>query len=467
MTTNSPQGHSPSSGRSQTNTNSPSSHEHSSGRQIALLAAIAIVSIVVPLWPSQMPPAARRTMGIFVFACLAWITEVLPIWVTGGLIVAALAAVTAPATSALSSKQVLGLFASPVIVLFAGGYFLAAGLHKHGLDRALAAAVVSRSGHKPRFVLAGMMASTAFLSMWMSNTAATALMISVVLPMVAVMGADPFAKALILGVPFAANVGGIATPVGTPPNAIAMDVLTRTGSTVTFLDWVKVGLPAAVILTIFIWWLLCLTHRPKVQRIVIEVDRQPLKRPQILVIATLVATVGLWLTTSLHHISSGVCALLPPVVFFSTGILDRHDLKSIGWDVLVLMAGGIALGVAMQKTGLSSWFMAAAHLNALSPHILVLILAVAAIVLSTFMSNTSAANVVIPLAVASGAAMPGGAILVAFMASSAMSLPVSTPPNAIAYGTGLISSKDLMRPGMVIGALALAVNWAVVSLIAR
>ncbi|MCD6498379.1 MAG: DASS family sodium-coupled anion symporter [Deltaproteobacteria bacterium] len=466
MTSNPPQRHGPDSGRSRIAA-PPPSQDRGGFRRLVILVAILVVAIVIPLWPNHMLPAARRTLGIFLFACLAWITEVLPIWVTGGLVVAALAALAAPVTSALSSKQVLGLFASPVVVLFAGGYFLAAGLHKHGLDRALAAAVVSRSGHKPRFVLAGMMAATAFLSMWMSNTAATALMISVVLPMVEVMGADPFAKALILGVPFAANVGGMATPVGTPPNAIAMDVLTRTGSTVSFLDWVVVGLPAAIILTIFIWWLLCLTHRPKVQRIVIEVERQRLRRPQMIVIGTLVATVVLWLTTSLHHVSSGVCALLPPAVFFSTGILDRDDLKSIGWDVLVLMAGGIALGVAMQKTGLSAWFMTASHLHAISPEVLVLILAVAVLLLSTFMSNTSAANVVIPLAVASGAAMPAGAMLVAFMASSAMSLPVSTPPNAIAYGTGFISSKDLMRPGMVIGALALAVNWAVVSLIAQ
>ncbi len=429
------------------------------------LLVIAVVSFpAAELLAHQEPVVARRTLAVFFFACLAWMTEVVEVWITGGLVVAALAVFLPPLSPGISAASVLGAFASPVLVLFAGGFVLAAGLQRHGLDRVLAAAILRRTKGRPAAVLAGIMAVTAFLSMWMSNTAATALMLAVVLPIAGSDGKSKrFSTALLLGLPFAANLGGMATPVGTPPNAIAMGVLERSGHGLSFLQWMSVGLPAALVLSVLTWVLLWILHRPAGQlRLTLDIHEQKMTPAGWTVAATGLVTAGLWMTTKLHHIPSSVCALLPPAVFFSTGLLDRRDLHRLGWDVLILMAGGIALGSAMQKSGLSAWMLSDMGLARLGPFGLVAVFAILALVLSTFMSNTSTANLLVPLAMAAGTAVPAGPASVALMASAAMALPVSTPPNAIAHGSRLLKTRDMAIAGVWVGLAALAVNLVLV-----
>ena len=449
------------------NGNGPSGENNAVGRKQRWLwlLVIALASFgTAELLARHEPAAARRTLALFLFACVAWMTEVVEVWVTGGLVVAGLAAFLPPVTAQVSVRSVLSAFASPVLVLFAGGFVLAAALQRHGLDKVLASAILRRAGGRPGAVLAGIMAVTAFLSMWMSNTAATALMLAVVLPIAAAKEASGrFAAALLLGLPFAANLGGMATPVGTPPNAIAMGVLARTGHSVSFLQWMSVGLPAALLLLVFTWILLMLLHRPgKDLRLTVEVETVEMTPGRWVVAATGLVTAGLWMTVKLHHVPSSVCALLPPAVFFSAGLLDRSDLHRLGWDVLILMAGGIALGSAMQKSGLSAWILSGLGLSALGPFGLVAVFALLALVLSTFMSNTSTANLVVPLAMAAGTAVPAGPVAVALMASAAMALPVSTPPNAIAHGSRLIRTKHMALAGGLVGLAAVLVNLALV-----
>ncbi len=433
-------------------------------RWLWLLPMAAVSLAAAELLARGEPAAARRTLAIFFFACLAWTTEVVEVWVTGGLLVAALAALLPPVSAGITARSVLAAFASPVLVLFAGGFVLAAGLQRHELDRVLAAAILRRTRGRPAAVLAGIMAAAAFLSMWMSNTAATALMLAVVLPIArSAEGSPRFVTALLLGLPFAANLGGMATPVGTPPNAIAMGVLERSGHGLTFLQWMSVGLPAALLLLVLTWSLLWVAYRPDQNlRIRLDVPHVPMTPARWAVAATGLATALLWLTSRFHHIPASVSALLPPAVFFSAGLLDRSDLHRLGWDVLILMAGGIALGSAMQKSGLSTWLLADLHLSALGTFGLVAAFGGLALLLSTFMSNTSTANLLVPLALAAGTALPAGPVAVALMASAAMALPVSTPPNAMAYGTRLLRTRDMALAGSLVGLAALAVNLALV-----
>ncbi len=433
-------------------------------RWLWLVGILALSLVVANIVAPSLPPAGRRTLAVFLFACIAWVTEVVEVWITGGLVVAALAALLPPVTNHLTTGNVLGAFASPVLVLFAGGFVLAAGLQRHGLDRVLASAILRKARGRPGWVLAGVMSTTALLSMWMSNTAATALMLAVVLPISGALDKKSrFPLALLLGLPFAANFGGMATPVGTPPNAIAMGVLAKTGHPITFLQWMSVGLPAALLLLLATWGLLMLLYPPgKGTVLVVETDRVDMTPARWTVAATGLVTAGLWMTTSWHHIPSSVCALVPPAVFFSTGLLDRGDLHRLGWDVLILMAGGIALGSAMQKSGLSAWFLSDLGLSALTPYALVALFGILSLTLSTFMSNTSTANLLVPLAMAAGTALPAGPVAVALMASAAMALPVSTPPNAIAHGSGSVPTRQMALAGTLVGMAALLVNLGLI-----
>ena len=204
-------------------------------RNMGLFLAIVAVSEITMFLPVPgLSPAGRRTLGVFVFAALCWITEVIPLAATGGITVGLLALLLPPVLNGVNVRTFYAAFSAPVIVLFAGGYFLAAAMQKYCMDEIFTAWILRRTGTKPKMVLGGMMIATAFLSMWMSNTATTALMIAVALPVVRKIKDDPFSVALLLGIPFAANVGGIATPIGTPPNAIAIEFLADAGKKISF-----------------------------------------------------------------------------------------------------------------------------------------------------------------------------------------------------------------------------------------
>ncbi|MBN1756226.1 DASS family sodium-coupled anion symporter [bacterium] len=432
-------------------------------RSFLIFVLIILISIATLFIPFRgMSVGAHRALAVFIFAIFCWVTEIIPIAATAGIIVSLLAYMLPPVTKGASYSDFLASFASPTVILFAGGYFLAAAMQKFHLDIVFARSILKRTGTSPRFVLAGIMLTTAFLSMWMSNTATTALMVAAILPLIQRIKGDPFAKALILGIPFSANVGGIGTPIGTPPNAIAIQALAGTGEAISFLKWVSWGIPIAVILTTFIWWLLQKLFPS--QKDVIQVNLEPTKITwkHLLILITLIITALLWLTTSIHHIPSGMIALIPPIVFLSSGILNRDDLRAIGWDVLILMAGGIALGLGMKVSGLSIWFMEIFRFQSLSLTVLIIIFGIMALIMSNFISHTAATNILIPLGIALGTNIGAIAITTALMSSSAMALPVSTPPNAIAYSSGIIDSRDMRKAGIIVGLFAMVLNFLIV-----
>jgi len=416
------------------------------------VTGILIVGIVVYNLPISIPYAQKVTLSIFTIAALLWMTEIIPLHATAFVIVLL-------ETLFLRDFPIGTFFHSffePVIIIFLGGFVLAAAFQKYGVDSILARVILSKTPPTPFAILLSVMFITAVLSMWISNTATTALMIGVLIPVLRELEDKRFKKGLILSIPFAANVGGIATPIGTPPNAIAIGILAKNGVDISFLKWMELGLPISIFGIIMISILLYLIFKPTAHKLFIPLPpKAPLKANQKQVIAVGILTILLWLTGPLHGYSSAVVALIPIVIFFGFGYLRREDFNSIGWDILMLVGGGLALGTAMQQTGLSSWIVSQIDPTRFGIIWLVVIFTSVTLIFTTFMSNSATANLLIPLMVSLSVSPLILSIVVAVSSSFAMALPISTPPNAIAYGSGEIKVKDMAAVGVLIEIIAL------------
>jgi sodium-dependent dicarboxylate transporter 2/3/5 len=350
-------------------------------------------------------------------------------------------------------------FFSSVVVLLLGGFVMAQAVKRYGIDTWLSGKLLHRVGNKPAAVLLGMMVMSAFLSMWISNTATTALMIAVALPVVNTFpGNEPFRKAMILGIPFASNIGGIGTPIGSPPNAIAIGFLEQSGYEMSFLGWMTIGVPVVIVLLLACWLILYTLFKPKIEHVDLEVqeEAESLDRRSKFIIIVFMLVVILWLTSSLHGIPASIVALIPFVIFFGLRLLDDDDIKELGWGILFIVGGGMSLGVAMRESGLSAWMVAQIDFAAMGTLGILFLFAAVAAIMTTFISNSATANLLLPIVVGISAVSPmSSALVVAIVSSAAMILPVSTPPNAIAYGSGHIAVRDMARAGTIVTAISL------------
>jgi sodium-dependent dicarboxylate transporter 2/3/5 len=281
---------------------------------------------------------------------------------------------------------------------------------------------------------------------------------------------DQFKKALALAVPFAANIGGMGTIIGTPPNAVAASVLAGMGPEfeINFLEWMVIGVPLVAVMLVILWFILLKMFHPKTKHFqVLFPEHVEITWDLLCVSMTFTITVLMWLTEPLHHIPAAVVAMLPIVVFTTMGIIDRSDLKRIEWDVIILVAGGLTLGVAMKRTGLSDIIVGMVNFEALNIVVLLVVMGFFTVLISNFMSHTAASNLLIPIVVAITGAIAGigpmmGAVIVALTSSMAMSLPISTPPNAIAYSTRYIETKEMARAGTIVSLIGVIVILAFV-----
>lgn len=423
----------------------------------------------------------QRVIALFVFAALMWMFEIIPNWATSVLIiVVALLTVSDKGLGffcnpefgqLVSYKKIMSSFADPVVMLFLGGFVLAIMAERFGLDVTLAKSLLSIFGTKPKMVLLGFLIIISVFSMFMSNTATAAMMLAFLAPVLHKLPSDDKGKiGLALSIPIAANLGGIGTPIGTPPNATAKGYLEQAGIDVSFGDWCVHMIPYVIIMIILAWVLLLVFFPFKTQKLVLEIPANDKKKDwkSKLVWATFIITILLWATEQLHHISSNVVALIPLAVFTATGLFGKEEIKEINWSVLWLVAGGFALGYLLQDTGLAKVLITAIPFGSMS---VILVLVVAGFVcyfLSNFISNSATAALLIPIliVVAEGMADPAAAnnaafiamggtqamiIFIAVCASIAMLFPISTPPNAIAASTGLVETKDMAKIGIIIG----------------
>ncbi len=437
---------------------------------IALGAALGIAFIAI--WVGRMggmPAPAGIALAILMIAAVYWVSEAVPLYVTSFVVLFLCIVWLGPsleqAGSEVKSDVFLAPFFSNIILLFLGGFVLSAALHKYRLDEQMARLIIRQCGTSlPRLML-GIMGVTAFLSMWLSNTATAAMMLALVLPIVRGLPEISKArKALVLCIPFAANAGGLGTPIGSPPNAIALQYMNQLAIAPSFGMWMLVGVPGAVGMVLVAWMVLRVLFR-SADRLE-GIDCAPLQLPVshgvVVVLAGTVITVIGWLTGAWHGMRSGTVALIPLILFFGTGILNVRDLRSMSWDVLLVMGGGLCLGTAIAASGLATWVVARLPGDSMPAYGLMVAFGVLACVMSTVMSNTATANLIMPILLGLSVEPLSPVLLgVAFACSLAMALPISTPPNAMAFSSGEVKASDLLRPGLMITVIGIALAFTV------
>ncbi|MBQ7996144.1 MAG: SLC13/DASS family transporter [Paludibacteraceae bacterium] len=427
----------------------------------------------------------QRTIAIFCYAALMWMFEIIPAWATSvSSIVFLLLAVsnkglTNPEMGSLVNfRELMAAFADPIIMLFLGGFVLAITASKVGLDVVLARVLLKPFGTNPKWVLLGFLTLISVMSMFMSNTATAAMMLAFLAPVLRTLPADGGGRvSLAMAIPIAANIGGLGTPIGTPPNAIAIGQLSAMDINIGFAAWMVRFVPIVVIMILFAWWLLqfLFPFKAKDVKIVINPDEHHEMDWKFWVVTvTFIATILLWMTGELTHLNSNVVALIPFAVFALTGVFTRDDFSKIDWHVLWMVAGGFAIGTALNKTGLAAALVESIPFGSWSAIAVLIIAGVLGWLLSNFISHSSAANLLVPILAVVGTAMSeqlgafGGVttllVCVAASTSFAMLLPISTPPNAIACSTGLIKTNDMVKVGLIIGLVGVALSYAVLLL---
>ena len=357
---------------------------------------------------------------------------------------------------------------------------LAIGMTKTKLDVALARVLLKPFGTKSEIVLLGFLLVTAIFSAFVSNTATAAMMLAFLAPVLRSLPADGKGRiALALAIPVGANLGGIMTPIGTPPNLIVLDNLNKfCGIDITFTEWMMRMIPFVLILLFLSWILLSYLFPFKQKNIEIKIEGEMRwDFHTIVVVGTFIVTIFLWMFgKELWGLNTNVVAMIPIAAFCAAGILQRRDLEEINWSVLWMVAGGFSLGVALSKTGLGSVLVEAIPFATWSPLMVMIISGLVCFVFSNFISHSAAASLLAPIlalvaggisadpvAGASFAEMGGASALmigVAISASVSMILPISTPPNAIAHSTGFIEQKDMMKVGLIMGILGLVIGYA-------
>lgn len=471
-------------------------HQKSVLSKTIKILSVTLVSLIVWCLPStafgipDLTLTEQRTIAIFLFASLMWLTEGIPSWATSTLTIVILLYTCSDSSlfcfvqgydeatlgTLISYKKLMGCYADPIIMLFIGGFILAIAATKVGLDVKLAKVMLKPFGSKSENVLLGFLLVTGVFSMFLSNTATAAMMLTFLTPVLKQLPDSGKGRiGLALAIPIGANIGGIGTPIGTPPNAIALKALNDAEGLnmgIGFGEWMMFMFPLAIFL-LFVGWFLLKILFPFTQKTVelkIEGDTKETWQTYV-VYVTFILTILLWVLDKVTGVNSNVVGLLPVGVFCACGIITRRDLEEINWSVLWMVAGGFALGLALQETHL------AAHLIetipfASWPAILMLIgSGILCYALSNFISNTATAALLIPILTVIGTASTetlaplGGVspllIGVALSASLAMVLPISTPPNALAHATGMIEQKQMMKVGLIMGGIGMTVGYLV------
>lgn len=432
-------------------------------RQFALVlgpAPLAATLLIEP--PSGLTQDAWYAAGLALFMAIWWLTEAMPLAVTALLPVAVW-----PAVSSEGIKAVATDYANPLIFLFLGGFLLAKAIESSGLHIRIAQTTLRLAGTRPHHVLAAIMLPTAFLSLWISNTA-SAMVMAPLAAAVALGARDENAAALMLGVAYAATIGGMGSLIGTPPNAIfAAFVADTYGRTVGFVEWMVVGLPVALALLGVTWGLLAFQMRTAGANIApaAGAPEQPVSQAQRRVALIAGATALCWIFrpwldawTPGIAISDAGIAITAAVLLFALPdgggrrLLDWETAASIRWDVLILVGGGLALARILDASGLAAaGGQAASALQAIPVPLLIVLASVFIVLLGELASNTAMAAVFLPVAGASAAAMEVDPLIftapVALAASIGFMLPVATPPNAIVFTHPEVTRSRMLRAG--------------------
>jgi sodium-dependent dicarboxylate transporter 2/3/5 len=436
---------------------------------------------------SYLPIAGLSDQGQSVLACTVWVAFW---WITEAVelpVASILPMLIFPLSGALTIEQTTSSYGNPYIYLFMGGFILGLSIEKWNLHKRIAYNIINKVGTSEKNVLLGFMIATAFLSMWISNTATAIMMLPIGVSVASHFeNSKIFSKNLMLGIAYAASIGGLATLIGTPPNIIFAGVVKESlGVEISFFDWMLFATPLSAVLLIGTWWYL---SRYKISADAKKGSYQPLKLEKISiqekrVAAIFIITAFLWITRSfiwnkmIPGMDDTVIAILGALLMFTIPagegkgtLMDWKTARKLPWDVLLIFGAGLAIAKGFSQTDLTTWL--ATHFSDLSflPVALVVIIIIASInFLTEITSNTATASMVLPLLITLSASlaietMPllAGA---AIASSCAFMLPVATPPNAIVFSSGHVSIKDMMRAGFALNIFSIFLIYLFIQLV--
>ena len=422
---------------------------------------IILVAAIISIALYNFLPADKnilKGLTILFFIATLWITESLPITAT-----ALLVPIIAVLTGIFEVKEALSYFAHPIIFLFLGGFGLAAALHKYRLDELFAGYIMKAAGSRMIFSILSLFIATAIISMWISNTATTAIMLPLALGLISKIEEKNHATEvfILLGVAYSANIGGIGTIIGSPPNAI-----TAANLGLSFTDWLKFGIPFMLILLPVMMIVLYVMVRPKFPDInaLYTIHSKDIfkDKKSYYVVGVFALTVLLWLLSepisSLLNIGQGfgsIVAVFAIVLLILFRTIKWKEIENFAdWGVLLLFGGGLALSGVLSETGASAYLarLVENYLYAYGPFVLILGSVTLMIFLTEVASNTASAAILVPIFLALGQEIGHDppyqlAITVGVAASCAFMLPVATPPNALVFGTERIKLREMIRTG--------------------
>ncbi len=420
------------------------------------------------LMAARRPPVdAAVVLGLLGLVVVLWVSEAVPLFVTSLAIPVVLVV-----AGVGDAQEALAPFFHPIIALFFGGFLMAEAMRRVDLDHLAAVTIIARAGHSPVTLFAAMLGVAAFLSMWMSNTAATAVLVPIAIAVTAPLGHPGYRKAVVLGIAYAATIGGVGSAIGTPANPLAIEFLgAYAGRSVTFAGWFAIGLPMVVLflplMGVYLWRRSAVQVDPArfaaTRRLAAEeLERHgPPTRDQATVLAVFAGVVAVWLTQTWHGLDTGIVAVGGAVALAALGKVLPDDLGRISWASLLTFGGGLALGLSLVQTGTSDWV--ATRLDGLSgvpPLVGTATVALLALALTTVASNTATAAMLIPLAIPLAGVIgvdPVLLVLVVAIASSVdFALVIGTPPTMIAYSTHLYTSREIFRTGIALDVAGVA-----------
>lgn len=464
-----------------------------------------IISIIIPIIILMIPTEAlgdmlmlkgvftvihQRVLAIFVLVIFLWVLEPVPAYVTSIIIMTLFIVMVSDGglkffisnldkKELISSKSIYAYLGDKIIILFLASFFVARTFEKFGIDVAIAKFIVNVFSGNPALTMLASVMVIGILSMFLPNTAITAIFISALMPLIKSFSEDdPGRVGFILSVPFAANIGGRGTIIGSPPNAIAVGLLPP-DHTISFMEWASYSAPFTLVLLFILWAMLVMMYPFKTKKMSFAgSDEKTSMDKSFHAMVSYIVFVGymvLLFLTDILGLDSYSISFLAIAVYFATGTMKKNDLFNIEWDLIFFMAGAIALGGMMKASGLANIMITSMPLSSVGPWGVIIFVSFAAYFLGTFMSYSAATALIAPLVFPLADIIPGFeaiggmktlAITVAYSASSAMALPVTTPPNALAYSKGILKNKMQMAvPGISIGIISLVLSWGMIYLL--
>ncbi len=447
---------------------------------VIFLGPLLFLALQLKEPPPSMPPAAWDVLCVTLWMALWWVSEAVPISVT-----ALLPIVLFPLTGAMEIGATTAAYGDRFVFLYLGGFLLAIAIEKWGLHRRIALSIIKLIGTNLKLIILGFMVATAFLSMWISNTATSVMMLPIGAAIISQLLDDPetarnenaiFGKALMLAIAYSASIGGIATLIGTPPNLVFAGIVEKLyGIEITFLQWIKLGLPISIVLLFLCWKYLTSFAfdlkglklpggKDEITRLYSELGN--ISRQEKTVLTVFILTALGWITRSfllqpiLPFIDDTIIAITAGVVLFilpsgkgNKRLLVWEDTVRVPWGIIILFGGGMALAKGFGETGLAVWIgEQLAGLENLPLILLILVLVAAVNFLTEVTSNLATTAMLLPILAPMAVAMnihPYFLLVAATLAAScAFMLPVATPPNAVVFGSGHLKIKDMARAGI-------------------